>query len=66
MDNIFIERLWRTVKYEDLYIKEYSTVPMLIGGLHAYFRFYNQERLHQSLGYCPPAELHFVDPGAKS
>lgn len=60
LDNIFIERLWRTVKYEDLYIKEYPTVPILTEGLDAYFRFYNQERLHQSLGYCPPVELHLA------
>jgi putative transposase len=60
LDNIFIERLWRTVKYEDLYIKEYPTVQALADGLEDYFRFYNQERLHQSLGHRTPAEVHFA------
>ena len=60
LDNIFIERLWRSVKYEDLYIKEYSTVPALTAGLEHYFNFYNQERLHQSLDYRTPAEVHFA------
>jgi putative transposase len=58
-DNIFIERLWRTVKYEDIYLKEYATVPALIAGLTSYFIFYNEERFHQSLGYRTPAEVHF-------
>ncbi len=58
LDNIFIERLWRSVKYEELYIKEYPNVPALLTGLQHYFAFYNHERLHQSLGYCPPAELY--------
>ncbi len=60
MDNIFIERLWRTVKYEDIYLKDYATVPELDTGLHKYFRFYNDERLHQSLEYRTPAEVHFA------
>jgi putative transposase len=59
MDNIFIERLWRTVKYEDIYLKEYATVPSLEDGLRSYFTFYNDERPHQSLGYCVPAEVHY-------
>lgn len=59
LDNIFIERLWRSVKYEDLYIKEYSTVSSLAAGLDRYFTFYNQERLHQSLDYLTPAEVYF-------
>jgi putative transposase len=59
MDNIFVERLWRTVKYEDIYLKEYATVPSLQDGLRSYFTFYNDERLHQSLGYCVPAEVHY-------
>lgn len=53
-DNIFVERLWRTVKYEDVYIKRYSFMPELQSGLHAYFDFYNFERPHQSLGYNQP------------
>lgn len=58
-DNIFVERLWRTVKYEDIYPNDYATVPALKTGLDKYFTFYNQERLHQSLGYRTPAEVHF-------
>lgn len=60
LDNIFIERLWRSVKYEDIYLKDYATVPELDAGVAAYFRFYNDERLHQSLNYQTPAEVHFV------
>lgn len=59
-DNIFIERLWRTVKYEDLYIKSYDSVPALFSGISDYFRFYNHERLHQSLGYRTPAEVYYA------
>jgi putative transposase len=58
LDNIFIERLWRSVKYEDLYLKTYASVPDLEGGLTRYFRFYNDERPHQSLAYRTPAEVH--------
>lgn len=58
-DNIFIERLWRTVKYEDIYLNVYDTVPELIRGLKHYFSFYNNERQHQSLGYLAPATVHF-------
>lgn len=60
LDNIFIERLWRTVKYEDIYLNEYASVPELDAGLRAYFSFYNQDRLHQSLGYRTPAEVHYA------
>ena len=59
LDNIFVERLWRSVKYEDTYLKEYANVPELDTGLDHYFTFYNTERLHQSLAYCTPAEIHF-------
>lgn len=59
-DNIFVERLWRSVKYEDIYIKEYDTVPVLATGLDDYFQFYNDERPHQSLGYLTPADVHFA------
>ena len=58
LDNVFVERLWRSVKYEDVYLRGYGTVPDLERGLAAYFRFYNHERLHQSLGYRTPAEVH--------
>jgi len=60
LDNIFVERLWRTVKYEDIYITEYKTVPELQMGLENYFKFYNHDRPHQSLNYRVPAEVHFA------
>jgi putative transposase len=59
-DNIFIERLWRSVKHEDIYIKEYDSVPALATGLEGYFQLYNYERPHQSLGYLVPADIHFA------
>jgi len=59
MDNIFIERLWRSVKYEEVYIKEYSNVKELINALKQYFEFYNFERSHQSLNRNTPAEIYF-------
>jgi putative transposase len=59
LDNIFIERLWRFVKYEDIYLKDYANVPELDAGLVGYFRFYNEERPHQSLDYRTPAEVHY-------
>jgi putative transposase len=58
LDNVFVERLWRSVKHEDVYIRGYESVPELERGLAAYFRFYNHERPHQSLGYRTPAEVH--------
>jgi putative transposase len=58
LDNVFVERLWRTVKYEDLYLRCYGTVPELHGGLGRYFPFYNDERPHQSLGYQTPGEVY--------
>lgn len=57
-DNIFSERLWRTVKYEDIYLHDYAGVAELLVGLTRYWHFYNHERLHQSLGYRPPARVH--------
>lgn len=60
LDNIFGERLWRSVKYEDIYLKDYATVPALETGLGSYFRFYNYERPHQSLDYRTPVEVHFA------
>ena len=58
-DNIFIERLWRTVKYEEVYLNDYQTVPHASVGLERYFDFYNVERLHQSLDYLTPKEVYF-------
>jgi putative transposase len=57
-DNIFVERLWRSVKYEDVYLKEYASVTALHQGLQAYFDLYNHERPHQSLAYQTPADVH--------
>ena len=59
LDNVFIERLWRSVKYEEVYLKEYETVREAVQGLAAYFRFYNGERLHQGLGYRTPQSIYF-------
>lgn len=58
LDNVFVERLWRTVKYEDVFLRGYESVPELAKGLKAYFNFYNEVRLHQSLGYKTPAEVY--------
>lgn len=54
LDNIFVERLWRSVKHEDVYLKGYATLPELLLGLAQYFVFYNTQRMHQSLGYRTP------------
>jgi putative transposase len=58
LDNVFVERLWRSVKYEDIYIQGYDTVPELHRGLARYFAFYNDERPHQSLDYRTPAAVY--------
>jgi putative transposase len=58
LDNVFVERLWRSVKYEDIYIKDYELIPELESGLRAYFWFYDEERPHQSLGYRTPGEVY--------
>jgi len=66
LDNVFVERLWRTVKYEDIYIRGYERVAELLGGLARYFTFYNQERLHQSLGYATPGEVYRGTSGTRA
>ena len=58
IDNIFIERLWRTVKYEHIYLHVYGDGLSLYKGLHNYFSFYNGERRHQSLNYKTPEEYY--------
>jgi putative transposase len=63
LDNVFVERLWRSVKYEDIYIKDYEWVPDLESGLAAYFRFYDEERPHQSLDYRTPGEVYRAGSG---
>lgn len=57
-DNIFVERLWRTVKYENVYLNNYETAAATHAGLGEYFSFYNHERLHQSLAYQTPFEVY--------
>ena len=61
-DNIFVERLWRTVKYEEVYLHQYLTVADARRGLERYFDFYNMERIHESLGYKTPHEIYFDKP----
>jgi putative transposase len=59
LDNVFTERLWRSVKYEEVYLKEYATVAEARESLGQYFEFYNYERKHQAHGYKTPAEIYF-------
>ena len=59
-DNIFVERLWRTVKYEEVYLKDYSGVRDAKDSLRKYFDFYNNDRPHQSLGYKTPSEVYYA------
>ena len=63
LDNIFVERLWRSVKHEDVYLKGYATLPELLLGLTEYFVFYNTERTHQSLGYDTPDQVYRTGSG---
>jgi putative transposase len=60
LDNVFTERLWRTVKYEDVYLKDYQSPRDARQGLISYFRFYNHERPHQALNYRTPAEVFYA------
>ena len=62
-DNIFAERLWRTVKVEEVYLRDYQTVTEAAYSLGRYFEFYNSKRLHQALGYRTPAEVYGVAVG---
>jgi len=59
LDNVFIERLWRSVKYENVYPRGYETLKEVRQGLNGYFRYYNDSRPHQGLGYRTPAEVYF-------
>lgn len=63
LDNIFVERLWRSVKHEDIYLKGYGSMPELTLGLANYFAYYNGERPHQSLGYCTPNTVYATGVG---
>ena len=64
LDNVFVERLWRSVKYEEVYLKDYGSVPEARAGLGAYFAFYNHERPHQALAYRTPAAVYGEVPAA--
>jgi putative transposase len=63
LDNIFVERFWRSLKYEDIYLKGYCSVPELTLGLSEYFQFYNTERMHQSLGNSTPVVVYRTASG---
>ena len=63
-DNIFVERLWRTVKYEEVYLHDYASPREARQGLARYFDFYNHRRLHQALDYCTPGEVYSGASGA--
>ena len=65
LDNVFVERLWRSVNYEDVYIKDYGSVAEMEIGLAEYFQLYNHHRPHQSLNYQTPAWVHFQQAPAK-
>jgi len=59
MDNIMVERLWRSLKYEDIYLKDYEGVEELLDGLRRYFDFYNTVRPHKGFGGQPPSETYY-------
>jgi putative transposase len=59
LDNVFVERLWRSVKYEEVYLHEYFTLQDSVQGLSRYLAFYNTDRPHQALGYLTPEEVYF-------
>ena len=65
LDNVFVERLWRTVKYEDVYLHDYETGAACHAGLASYLKFYSEERLHQSLEYRTPAEVYWGDASSQ-
>ena len=61
-DHMFVERLWRRVTYEEVYLKDDRNVPEAMNGLQSYFEFYNRERIHQSLNYQTPAAVYRQGP----
>ncbi len=67
-DNIFVERLWRSLKYEEVYLKAYESVGEARQGIAAYFEFYNHQRLHQALGYRAPRQVfeQALDPSSSA
>jgi putative transposase len=58
LDNVFIKRLWRTVEYEEIYLREYTSRQEARRSLSTWWTFYNQQRLHRVLGYCPVAAVY--------
>lgn len=64
LDNVFVERLWRSLKYEEVYLRDYQSVAELASGLASWFAFYNTERVHQGLAYRTPAEVYQGAEGA--
>ena len=66
LDNIFTERLWRTVKWENVYLADYASTQESHNGLKDYFDFYNSRRGHQSLSYQTPAQVYFAQAGSNS
>ena len=58
LDNVFVERLWRTVKYEEVYLQDYGTPREAIQGVERFFALYNRQRPHQALGYQTPAAVY--------
>jgi putative transposase len=65
VDNVFVERLWRSVKYENVYLRAYESMAALREGIKDYFLFYNTKRTHQSLAKQTPDEVYFNDNGLK-
>jgi len=59
LDNVYIERLWRSLKYENIFLSEYNSMKELSKGIKKYFNFYNTERFHQSLDYCTPNDIYY-------
>ena len=65
LDNVYVERLWRSVKYENIYLNEYKNLKELKGGVKSYFEFFNAERYHQSLEYATPDEMYYSSRGGE-
>ena len=61
LDNVYVERLWRSLKYENIFLNDYRNLNELKGGVKLYFEFYNTERYHQSLNYQTPDEVYFSE-----
>jgi putative transposase len=65
MDNVFIERLWKSVKYEDIYLKAYASMAEVKNGLASYFKFYNEKRWHNNFDKKTPAMVYFSTESQK-